>query len=120
MCYDDPGHGHGSPFLVCDQVNKIRWVIVGGESGPGARPMHPDWVRGIRDQCQAAGVAFFFKQWGEWVPSDQYPPELNGIRLSRYKRHTFEDVHQHMFHVGKKSAGRILDGRMWDEIPIVY
>lgn len=42
----------------------IDWVIVGGESGPGARPMHPDWARSVRDQCQAAGVAFFFKQWG--------------------------------------------------------
>jgi protein gp37 len=46
--------------------NCISWVIVGGESGPGARPMHPDWVRSIRDQCKDAGVPFFFKQWGEW------------------------------------------------------
>jgi protein gp37 len=48
--------------------SKINWVIVGGESGPGARPVHPDWVRSIRDQCVAAGVPFFFKQWGEWSP----------------------------------------------------
>lgn len=47
----------------------IDWVIVGGESGPGARPMHPEWARRIRDQCVAAGVAFFFKQWGEWGPA---------------------------------------------------
>lgn len=47
---------------------KPDWVIAGGESGRNARPMHPDWVRGLRDQCQAAGVAFFFKQWGEWHP----------------------------------------------------
>ena len=46
----------------------IDWVICGGESGPHARPMHPDWVRSLRDQCAAAGTAFFFKQWGEWVP----------------------------------------------------
>ena len=46
----------------------IDWVIVGGESGPGTRPMHPDWVRSLRDQCQAAGTKFFFKQWGEWIP----------------------------------------------------
>lgn len=46
----------------------IHWVIAGGESGPGARPMHPDWVRSLRDQCAAAGVPFFFKQWGEWLP----------------------------------------------------
>ncbi|NOJ96674.1 phage Gp37/Gp68 family protein [Corallococcus coralloides] len=64
----------------------IHQVIVGGESGPGARPMHPDWVRSIRDQCTAAGVAFFFKQWG-------------GVR--------------------KKTTGRILDARTWDEMPEV-
>jgi protein gp37 len=51
-----------------DDCKKLDWVIVGGESGPGARPMHPDWVRSIRDQCQEAGVPFFFKQWGEWLP----------------------------------------------------
>jgi len=50
---------------------RIDWVIVGGESGPNARPMHPDWARSVRDQCQAAGVPFFFKQWGEWLPVSQ-------------------------------------------------
>lgn len=50
---------------------RINWVIVGGESGPGARPMHPDWTRSLRDQCQAAGVPFLFKQWGEWKPISQ-------------------------------------------------
>ena len=69
------------PNLNLDGIN---WVIVGGESGPGARPMHPDWVRDLRDQCMAAAVPFFFKQWG-------------GVR--------------------KKLAGRILDGRTWDEMP---
>jgi protein gp37 len=64
----------------------IDWVIVGGESGPGARPMAPGWVRDIRDQCVASGVAFFFKQWG-------------GTR--------------------KKRAGRVLDGRTWDEYPLI-
>jgi len=47
---------------------KLDWVIVGGESGSGARPMHPDWAPSIRDQCAAAGVPFFFKQWGNWLP----------------------------------------------------
>ena len=65
-------------------LDGIHWVIVGGESGPGARPMHPDWVRSIRDQCIKAGVPFFFKQWGG---------------------------------VNKKAAGRLLDGRTWDEMP---
>ena len=55
--------------------NGIHWVIVGGESGPGARPMHPEWARGLRDQCASAGVPYLFKQWGEWgqyVNEDHY------------------------------------------------
>ena len=63
---------------------KLDWVIIGGESGPGARPMQADWARSVRDQCQAAGVPFLFKQWGG---------------------------------VNKKKAGRLLDGRTWDEFP---
>lgn len=65
-------------------LNGIDWVIVGGESGPGARPLDPRWVTGIRDQCQSAEVPFFFKQWGG---------------------------------VNKKRAGRVLEGRTWDEMP---
>jgi protein gp37 len=94
----------------------IGWVIVGGESGPGARPMHPHWVRDIRDQCQRAGVPFFFKQWGEWRAMERWgegdqtghlgPPTvtlLDGCLLRR---------------VGKHAAGRELDGRTWDEYPV--
>lgn len=55
-------------MLAIDRWNRIDWVIAGGESGPGARPMHVDWARSLRDQCQAAGVPFFFKQWGEYHP----------------------------------------------------
>ena len=84
---------------------RIHWVIVGGESGKGARPMHPDWVRSIRDQCVSAGVPFFFKQWGEWAPS----PEI-GLPYH------FEDG-DHAFRIGKKTAGRLLDGREWNEVP---
>jgi protein gp37 len=104
----------------------IHWVIVGGESGPNARPMHPEWVRSLRDQCQEASVAFFFKQWGEWFPRDQweYNPELvlpdDDVAYTDGPRtHVFEEdgevypVHR----VGKKAAGRILDGRTWDEYP---
>lgn len=98
----------------------IHWVIVGGESGPGARPMHPDWVRSIRDQCQASGVPFFFKQWGAWAPvSEAYV-------AGHY--HIFEESSEYrgqpavdrivMRRVGKKAAGRLLDGRTWDEFPV--
>jgi protein gp37 len=84
------------------------WVIVGGESGPNARPMHPDWARSLRGQCTAAGVPFFFKQWGEYVsvsevagPGDHYSfPDGATVRRT-----------------GKKLAGRTLDGREWNEMP---
>jgi protein gp37 len=100
----------------------IDWVIVGGESGPGARPMHPDWARSLRDECQAAGVAFFFKQWGEWVESragERFDAVLHpdGHRPDRYDRtHPVGSVF--MRRVGKKAAGRLLDGRTWDELPV--
>jgi protein gp37 len=74
----------------------IHWVIVGGESGPRSRPMQLAWVESIRDQCSSAGVAFFFKQWGTFAPRDGTITRL-----------------------GKKTAGRVLDGRTWDEYPHV-
>lgn len=90
----------------------LDWVIVGGESGPGARPMNPDWARLIRDQCDDAGVPFFFKQWGEWVPFEQVEfdsKEKIGIQIGD----------QSMVKVGKKNAGRLLDGREWNDFPEV-
>lgn len=70
----------------------LDWVIVGGESGPGARPMHPDWALSLRDQCSAAGVPFFFKQWGEWKPISQMPEaEHAGLYVSRVKAKPYED-----------------------------
>jgi protein gp37 len=101
------------------------WVIVGGESGPGARPMHPDWARSIRDQCVTARVPFFFKQWGEWLPIDQPWKQDSPKNLGKNERwmnlaggHGFhgENVWR-MRRVGKKAAGRELDGRTWDEMP---
>jgi protein gp37 len=97
--------------MACDPPDGIGWVIAGGESGPGARPMHPDWARSLRDQCQAADVPFLFKQWGEWRPlagnecaqiGDEWPA---GTRAGMCRR------------IGKKAAGRELDGRTWDEYP---
>lgn len=107
----------------------VDWVICGGESGPHARPMHPDWARSLRDQCQAAGAPFFFKQWGEW----QIASAENGHFDCSMERN-----HAHwvgldgrvekpsavgmlepyaMIRVGKKRAGRLLDGRTWGEWP---
>ena len=106
--------------------NKLDWVIVGGESGPHARPMHPDWARSIRDQCVAAGVPFFFKQWGEFVPAEMAPPMsrpvvvLSDGRLlegSRVLDDPCDAAAEIMVRVGKKAAGRTLDGREWSEFP---
>jgi len=94
---------------------RIDWVIVGGESGPGARPMHPDWARGLRDQCQAAGVPFLFKQWGEWAALDGMDPELR-IRTENNPWQRMDGT-RGVVRVGKKAAGRLLDGRTWDEVP---
>jgi protein gp37 len=107
----------------------LDWVIAGGESGPGARPMHPGWVRQLRDQCAAAGVPFFFKQWGAWAPREQWSGHLGGGRFepmlailrdgSRCPDDAApQDVGAHrMAQVGKKAAGRLLDGVTHDAMP---
>ena len=87
----------------------LDWVICGGESGPHARPMHPNWARSLRDQCAAAGVPFFFKQWGEWQAAKRT------LTCSR-ARHCFDDGYL-MIRVGKCAAGRLLDGREHKEFP---
>lgn len=111
-----------------DRLNGINWVIVGGESGPGARPMHPAWVHSLRDQCQAAGVPYFFKQWGEWLPAEEYiGPEWRGtrIRIDRAGREVtnlpglWDCTDAIQYRVGKKSSGRLLDGREWSQFPDV-
>lgn len=134
----------------------IDWVIAGGESGPKARPLHPDWARSLRDQCAAAGVPFLFKQWGEWKPISQMDEaEHSSLYKSRVKAKPGQDqgnlddiygrrcsvptttlhadgsTHEpgepmaflqgsgamQIFNIGKKDAGRVLDGRTWDGSP---
>jgi len=103
----------------------IDWVVVGGESGPGARPMHPDWARYLRDRCQAAEVPFLFKQWGEWAPETVCATE-HGARTALFidydgstrpaafgTRGQATTVQKN----GKKQTGRNLDGRTWDQYP---
>jgi hypothetical protein len=93
----------------------VDWVVAGGESGPGARPMHPDWARALRDQCSAADVPFLFKQWGEWVPlrdyagSGYWPTNAGGCCRLTAAGET-SDVGYPLQRVGKKLAGRLLDG----------
>lgn len=115
----DPETGRMGPCL--------DWVIVGGESGPKARPMHPDWARDIREQCQAAGVPFFFKQWGEWHPGDGIGEELDGRAFGcfndagRWVHPCSQDFANAgraiMFRLGKTRAGRLLDRVEWNQFP---
>jgi len=127
--------GNGRVGCRPEAANKIDWVIVGGESGPGARPMHPDWARSLRDQCEVADVPFLFKQWGEWGEPDSI--EATGLARHGWFEQDREDggVARHewsgpmqngielaslrpeVFRVGKKAAGRLLDGREWSEVP---
>ncbi len=130
----DPETGAYECCKACDFTgigNAIDWVIVGGESGPNARPMHPDWARSLRDQCQAAGVPFLFKQWGEWKPANTMPKDTrlpskrwgwvceHGGPVDQgfgpFKNETAH--HELMGKVGKKAAGRLLDGREWNGVP---
>lgn len=105
----------------------IHWVIVGGESGRNARPMHPDWARTLRDQCVAAGVPFFFKQWGEWAPygdrtgSGVVVTDHSGTwgDNGQFCPGLHESGRQHMQALGKKAAGRLLDGQEWSQFPRV-
>lgn len=138
------GSGKGDEVL-------LDLVIVGGESGPNARPMHPDWARSLRDQCVAAGVPFFFKQWGEWGPGsynmatgqavfrafpdfqtwvNKASTWVNGGtcmdakgRICKIGADMMRARDENAFpvtithRIGKKAAGRLLDGRTWDEMP---
>ena len=102
---------------------KLNWVICGGESGKNARPMHPGWVRSLRDECKSANVPFFFKQWGEWLPDELGETVLyeNGKTISRTKFITDEDTNSFfaiaISRYGKKKAGRLLDGTEYNEFP---
>lgn len=100
----------------------LHWVICGGESGPGARPMHPDWARSLRDQCKAAGVPFLFKQWGEHAPTTRTMAEVAASK----QKHVVVPFSEKWAYpagivdrVGKKAAGRLLDGVQHDGFPEV-
>lgn len=115
---------HLPHFTDLGSPPSLDWVIVGGESGHNARPMHPAWATSLRDQCAAAEVPFLFKQWGEWTPIG--PDEVTGrdtVHLDAangkgtYYAHRYRPGVNQMARVGKKAAGRQLDGRTWDGYP---
>lgn len=110
---------------LADTRTRIDWVIVGGESGPHARVMQLYWAESLRDQCTGAGIPFFFKQWGEWQPTTKLgagvlddPRERFGeeVKDGKFPQVTWRRLYRR---VGKKLAGRHLDGRTWDEYPEV-
>jgi protein gp37 len=130
----------GRRFYHAENQPTLDWVIVGGESGKGARPMHPDWALSLRDQCAAAGVKFFFKQWGEWAPTHPNWPKCDkhavandgtvyrhadiaypaGPRLGEAIRAGHDKANlTAMYQVGKAKAGRALDGVTHDGMPEV-
>jgi len=100
------------PLNLRPWLDGIDWVIVGGESGNGSRPMHPEWIRSIRDQCIENNVAFFFKQWGCWIP------DPNGTTKISSKHDSTECI-AYMKKVSKKNGGRILDNKEWNEVPTI-
>jgi len=119
-------------------TDAVTWVIAGGESGHKARPAHPDWYRHVRDACHDYGVSFHFKQWGEWAAiapiyheNDDYEAAIDGVderrslTLDRGGVEWADGDGQPppgswlLERVGKKAAGRELDGRTWDDIPAV-
>lgn len=128
---DHPLEGKRSTKCGEYSVPRIDWVIVGGESGPNARPAHPDWLRSLRDQCQHAGVPFLFKQHGEWrepAAGEQFDTSMGRaqrrpafIMSEAGTVHCFESGSivngKAVIRVGKKAAGRLLDGREWNEVP---
>jgi protein gp37 len=87
----------------------LDWVITGGESGPRARPSSPSWFRKLLNDCMAYDVAFHFKQWGDWAPGQ-------GISLAKVRAEKVADGTT-MLRIGKKAAGRVLDGETWDAFP---
>jgi protein gp37 len=114
-----------------DGNTRLDWVIVGGESGPGARPMHPEWARKIRGDCVVADVPFFFKQWGQFKDGGDFAPDAIAVladgRQCDGTREALAALDRQapvapqnptlMRAVGKKAAGRLLDGREWSEFP---
>jgi hypothetical protein len=106
-------HGYArAPGRNAKDMHQIDWVIAGGESGHHARPMDPVWLRPIRDQCVHADVPFHFKQWGDWSPDGGGSSRGRLLMLDGGPNGGVQ-----MTRVGKRAAGRRLDGRLWDGLP---
>lgn len=126
MNLERPWEFHTSPYGWPQWLGKnLGVVMLGGESGPNARPMHPDWARSVRDQCAAAGVPFFFKSWGEWVHIGLLRTNTKTIYLDHGGTEVSGEAYslglgcspERIARVGKKAAGRILDGAEHNDLP---
>jgi len=132
-----PPHARGSNYNTSEWVHNLSWIVAGGESGAGARPFHPQWIRSIRDQCinrtdmgRPWPMPFYFKQWGAWMPAGKWFPDrvtkpngknviridLNGRDLSNLPA-LWCEADQVMIRTGAKKAGCVLDGREWKDFP---
>lgn len=125
----DPRDG----VIYASAPSSVTWVISGGESGPKARPSHPEWFRSLRDQCQRSRVPHLFKQWGEWTPDRtgqhlvsagkyRYAVAMlgpNGEKYTATNPPLMDETWASLLRKGKKAAGRELDGRTWDQFPRV-
>lgn len=122
----------GGPYVEVPALPGLDWVVVGGESGEGSRPMHPDWARDLRDQCADAGVAFLFKQWGDWTPGENAQNTLGRtVETADWFNDAWDyqtltpasaegmhiDDEPTLYRAGKRAAGRHLDGHMHDGYP---
>lgn len=118
----------GSEYVdTCNIGASIDWVVAGGESGPCARPMHPAWARDLRDQCAVAGTPFMFKQWGEYSGADGITAKARDWKMVDDHGRTLQEAGStanmgpviHMAKIGKKAAGRLLDGIEHNGFPII-
>jgi len=122
----------GGPYMEVPALPGLDWVVVGGESGQGSRPMHPDWARNLRDQCADAGVAFLFKQWGDWTPGENAQNTLGRtVETADWFNDAWDyqtltlasaegmhiDDEPTLYRAGKRAAGRHLDGHLHDGYP---
>jgi protein gp37 len=110
--------GCGMPYPCNQGCAHLDWVVLGGESGPGSRPMHPDWARNLRDQCADTDVPFYFKAWGNWCPPAELPDE--SFRDWEAADGTSRDHDRSLRFRSPKVTGRLLDGVLCDQYPTTY
>jgi protein gp37 len=114
---DLAGAGWAHPRWHETAIERVQWMIVGGESGGSARPMASEWVRTLRDQAAEVGIPFFFKQWGEWAPPGQVPESDRMLVMRTQQVDVQNGTLEHQFKFGKRRTGRLLDGRTHDAMP---